>query len=351
MLEQAAGHMLHAGRRHGQPGGAQPSPRGMSFHALAWKHLGIPARRHAVERAASASAGDSACGNGEAAGCVALAEDLLTWSHACAAGLETTYLALIQAEARMERRYWQASHGLYADHTGADGELAGYRSQRANQRACEALLAAFEASGEPRYLRRAETLAYNITVRQAGLTGGVVWEHYHADWSPDWDYERDAGADPGQQIAWALLLLRLERHPVAMAACGGWMRPRAAQLFDIAMDRGWDHVHGGLSGGLDIVDQAARWMGRLEIHLGALAAAALLAHRGDDDGDHRYLAWYDKLWRHTWPHLLRGGEGRDRLEIAHLLLRGADALEPAPAPRRASASASATVQATAVRMP
>jgi mannose/cellobiose epimerase-like protein (N-acyl-D-glucosamine 2-epimerase family) len=34
--------------------------------------------------------------------------------------------------------------------------------------ACEAMLAAFEATGEARYLHRAETLAHNITVRQAG---------------------------------------------------------------------------------------------------------------------------------------------------------------------------------------
>lgn len=55
---------------------------------------------------------------------------------------------------------------------------------------CEALIAAFEATGETRYLHRAERLARNITVRQAALATGWIWEHYHADWSVDWNYNR-----------------------------------------------------------------------------------------------------------------------------------------------------------------
>jgi mannose/cellobiose epimerase-like protein (N-acyl-D-glucosamine 2-epimerase family) len=51
--------------------------------------------------------------------------------------------------------------------------------------ACEALIAAFEATGDRAYLLRAETLAHNITVRQAALADNMVWEHYHADWSVD----------------------------------------------------------------------------------------------------------------------------------------------------------------------
>ncbi len=55
---------------------------------------------------------------------------------------------------------------------------------------CEALLAAFDATGEARYLDRAETLADNICIRQAALADGLIWEHYRADWSVDWDYNK-----------------------------------------------------------------------------------------------------------------------------------------------------------------
>jgi mannose/cellobiose epimerase-like protein (N-acyl-D-glucosamine 2-epimerase family) len=49
----------------------------------------------------------------------------------------------------------------------------------------EALIAAFDATGEVYYLKRAYDIARNITMRQAGLTGGLIWEHYHPDWSVD----------------------------------------------------------------------------------------------------------------------------------------------------------------------
>jgi len=42
--------------------------------------------------------------------------------------------------------------------------------------ACEAMLAAFDATSEMRYLERAATLAHNITVRQAALA--LVREGY-----------------------------------------------------------------------------------------------------------------------------------------------------------------------------
>jgi hypothetical protein len=28
-------------------------------------------------------------------------------------------------------------------------------------------------------------------VRQAALAGGLIWEHYQADWSIDWNYNKD----------------------------------------------------------------------------------------------------------------------------------------------------------------
>ena len=90
-----------------------------------------------------------------------------------------------------------------------------YRGQNVNMHACEAMLAAFDATSEMRYLERAATLAHNITVRQAALADGLIWEHYRADWSVDWDYNRNDktnifrpwGYQPGHLTEWAKLLL------------------------------------------------------------------------------------------------------------------------------------------------
>ena len=45
--------------------------------------------------------------------------------------------------------------GLYRDEADADWHFSDYRGQNANMHMCEAMLAAYEASGEARYLDRA----------------------------------------------------------------------------------------------------------------------------------------------------------------------------------------------------
>jgi glucose-6-phosphate isomerase len=100
--------------------------------------------------------------------------------------------------------------------------LSPYRGQNANMHACEAMIAAFEATQDARYLQRAEALAHGITVRLAAATGGDIWEHHHADWTPDWDYNRHDhsnifrpwGYQPGHFTEWAKLLCQLDAlHP------------------------------------------------------------------------------------------------------------------------------------------
>ena len=173
--------------------------------------------------------------------------------------------------------------------------------------ACEAMLAAFEATGETRFLDRAETLALAITQRQAALAGGLIWEHYRADWSPDWDYNRDDrtnifrpwGFQPGHLAEWAKLLLILERHRPA-----DWLLPRARELFDAAMATAWDGKHGGLHYGFapdgSICDADKYFWVQAE----SLAAAALLALRTAGDDASRYWGDYDRLWDYAWRHFV-----------------------------------------------
>ncbi|MEC5217128.1 mannose/cellobiose epimerase-like protein (N-acyl-D-glucosamine 2-epimerase family) [Actimicrobium sp. GrIS 1.19] len=168
--------------------------------------------------------------------CYGLAFVLLAYAHAWMAGVPEAGPYIAETFALMEQHFWQAEHGLYADEASADwSTLAPYRGQNANMHACEALLAAFDATGEVRYLHRAETLAHNITVRQAARAGGMIWEHYHADWSVDWDYNkhdktnifRPWGVQPGHLTEWAKLLLIMERHGPALNTPGDWLLPRA----------------------------------------------------------------------------------------------------------------------------
>ncbi len=159
--------------------------------------------------------------------CYGLAFLVLAYAKALEAGMEEARGWLEETWQLMEQRFWEPEHGLYADQATNDWQLSPYRGQNANMHACEAWLAALEASGEPRYLQRAQLLAANMTGRQAALAGGLVWEHYRPDWSVDWDYNRDDrsnifrpwGFQPGHQVEWAKLLLILDRHAPTRATC------------------------------------------------------------------------------------------------------------------------------------
>lgn len=242
--------------------------------------------------------------------CYGLAFVLLAYAQALMAGVAEARDWIAETYALMEQRFWQPEHGLYADEASADwSQLAPYRGQNANMHSCEALLAAFEATGELRYLHRAETLARNITVRQAALADDLIWEHYHQDWSVDGDYNRHDktnifrpwGYQPGHLTEWAKLLLIMERHAVRLAGPSDWLLPRARALFDQALAKAWDGDHGGICYGFapdgSICDSDKYFWVQAE----SLAAAALLATR---TGDPVYWDWYERLWQYSWRHMI-----------------------------------------------
>jgi mannose/cellobiose epimerase-like protein (N-acyl-D-glucosamine 2-epimerase family) len=242
--------------------------------------------------------------------CYGLAFVLLAYAHALMAGLDDAKPCLSEAFELAETHFWQPQHGLYADEASADWTvLAPYRGQNANMHMCEALIAAFEASGDDRYLRRAETLAHHVTVHQAALAGGLVWEHYRPDWSVDWEYNKNDksnifrpwGYQPGHLTEWAKLLLILERHAEHLAGDAAWLAPQAQALFDAAVSHAWDHEHGGIHYGFGpdgaICDPDKYFWVQAE----SLAAAALLGHR---TGDARYWDWYGRLWSYSWEHFV-----------------------------------------------
>jgi len=233
-----------------------------------------------------------------------LAFVLLAHAHAHMAGLPGAHAGIGHTFDLLEQRFWEPGHGLYADEATPDWTVQPYRGQNANMHLCEALLAAFDATGETRYLDRAALLAEHITVRQAALAGGLVWEHYRADWSVDWDYNRHDpsnlfrpwGFQPGHLTEWAKLLLLLnQRRPQA------GLVERARRFFGTAMERAWDAQHGGLFYGFapdgSVCDSDKYFWVQAE----SFAAAARLAQA---TGEARYWADYDRLWAYAWAHFV-----------------------------------------------
>jgi mannose/cellobiose epimerase-like protein (N-acyl-D-glucosamine 2-epimerase family) len=236
--------------------------------------------------------------------CYGVAFVLLAYSCALKAGISDARGWMDETWQLLELRFWEPSFGLYKDEADANWTFSDYRGQNANMHMCEAMLAAFEASGEQRYLERALLLADHMTRRQAAQADGLVWEHYDRQWQIDWDYNRDNpkhlfrpwGFQPGHQTEWAKLLLILESY-----APEPWYLPKAQQLFDYALTQAWDHEHGGMVYGLDrdgaFYDTDKYYWVQAE----SLAAAAVLATR---TGDERYWQAYQKLWQYSWQHLV-----------------------------------------------
>ena len=181
--------------------------------------------------------------------CYGMAFVMLAYAHAFKSGVAEAREWLAETFDPAEKHFWEPAAELYGDEARADWTLLPYRGQNANMHACEAMIYAYSATGERRYIERAETLANAITRRQAALANGLIWEHYHQDWSVDWEYNlhdktniyRPWGYQPGHHTEWAKLLLQLDAHLPA-----DWHLPRAEELFEAAVSRSWDAVHGGL---------------------------------------------------------------------------------------------------------
>jgi mannose/cellobiose epimerase-like protein (N-acyl-D-glucosamine 2-epimerase family) len=251
--------------------------------------------------------------------CYGLAFVMLAYAHALQAGEAQAHAWLNETWDLMEAQFWSPSAGLYADVAAPDwSSLDPYRGQNANMHACEALLAAFEATADLRFLHRAETLARHITQRQAALAGGLIWEHYRADWSVDWDYNREDksnifrpwGYQPGHLTEWAKLLLILERHAAHLQGPSDWLLPRARALFDVAVERAWDAQHGGLCYGFGLDDQICDADKYFWVQAESLATAGLLASRLKESGESvDYWHWYERIWRYSWSHFVDHKQG------------------------------------------
>ena len=301
------------------------STRFIFNHAMAWRRFGGPANqervRHGLRFLQAAHAqpqggyawqlqwdGRQAQVQDGTHHCYGLAFVLLAHAHAVMAGVDEARAGLEATFALMERRFWEPAHGLYADEATPDWQVGSYRGQNANMHGCEALMAAFDATLEPRYLQRALVLAESITQRQAALADGLVWEHYRAGWHVDWDYNRDDktnifrpwGYQTGHLTEWAKLLMQLETR-LPPGERPAWLLPTARHFFDTAMQRGWDATHGGLVYGFgpdgSVCDAAKYFWVQAE----SFAAAALLALRTGEDA---YWQWYDRLWAYSWEHFV-----------------------------------------------
>ena len=231
----------------------------------------------------------------------ALAQTLLAYAAAVRVGVAAARAYLDETWDLLETHMWDATHELYAEEADAHWVVDPYRSESGNLHTCEALIAAYEATKEKRFLDRAVLVADRCCNRQAGLTSGLVWEHFDEDWKPNLDFANDSealtifrpwGFQPGHQVEWARFLLTLQKY-----APNIWFVPKARYLFDVATKHAWDDANGGLCYSIDLDGAVCNHDKIFWVQCESIGTAAMLAEATGDDA---YWAYYDKLWAYSW---------------------------------------------------
>ncbi|WP_151717786.1 AGE family epimerase/isomerase [Gemmobacter serpentinus] len=209
---------------------------------------------------------------------------------------------------QLDRHFWEDGPGLFADEFNRDWTpFSDYRGMNANMHATEALLTAYEATGDRVYLDRAGRILDFFLTRMAAAEGWRIPEHYHADWQPDRAYAGDPmfrprGTTPGHSFEFGRLALQwwdLAGRP----ADGTPARARA--LIETAL-AAWQ-PRGGLAYTLHFdgtVDVPDRYWWPVTEAIGALAALIKLDRRPEDE------VWYRRFWAFADAHLIdhaRGG--------------------------------------------
>lgn len=207
-------------------------------------------------------------------------------------------------------KFWDDATGSVRDEYNQDwSTLLPYRGQNANMHMTEALMAAFEATGDRHYLDKAERIADLIIQRNAIPLGHRVAEHFDEKWVLDKDYQgnemfRPSGTTPGHWLEWSRLLFQLWSLGDKRMS---WMTDASRQLFVQAIELGWDKVNGGFFYTLDWDNQPIMreklWWPVSE----AIGAAAWLSAHDRND---YFQSWYRTLWDYAENHVIdhaRGG--------------------------------------------
>ncbi len=224
----------------------------------------------------------------------------------------------------LEDRFWQDDSGTTAEEFTRDWQpISGYRGANSNMHLAEALMAAFEATGDRLYLTRAERIAAFFLNGQARRNGWRLPEHYTEAWVADPDYVgnpmfRPQGTTPGHSLEWARLLVQMWELGQRQQ---GWMLEAAQAVYLQATADGWDKTTGGFyytvgdDGAPRVADRY--WWPCCE----GIAAAAVLA---DVTGKPVFEDWYRRIWDFTATRFLDRDAGGWHPQLGPDLVPNAD---------------------------
>lgn len=266
--------------------------------------------------------------------CYAHAFVILAGCSASLVGAAGAKELLNDALAVYDEKFWDEEQGLAVDTWNTEfTELDPYRGINANMHTVEAFLAAADTLGEDRYRVRAGRIIDHV-VGWAGDNDYRIPEHFHEDWTPDLEKNRDKpddpfkpyGATPGHGIEWARLIVQWasSTYGVDSAEAVPYLET-AGKLYRRAVADAWN-----VDGARGIV-YTTDWQGRPVVHdrmhwtlAEAINTSAVLYRVTGDAGyaddysefmeyldevvlDHNCGSWYHQLDEHNqlmttvWP--------------------------------------------------
>ena len=234
---------------------------------------------------------------------------LLAAASAKMAGHRDADALLADIAAVLDARFWEEKAGLFSDEWNCDWTpFSTYRGMNANMHGVEALLAAYEATGEALFLDRAGRILDFFVHRIAPANDWRLPEHYTDQWQIDRSYAgnhmfRPAGTTPGH--AFELGRLALQHWDLAGRPANG--APHAARcLIERALGDAWLPA-GGVAYTLDfdgtVADGSRFWWPVTEA-IGAMSALITMDQNPADE------IWYRRLWAFAHAHFIdhtRGG--------------------------------------------
>lgn len=229
---------------------------------------------------------------------------------------------LTEALEVLDERFWDARHGMFVSTWDSSWtKLDAYRGLNANMHCVEALLAATDATGDPRWRERAGAVAARV-VEWAAAHRWRIPEHFDEQWQPLLDHNRDRPDDPfepfgatiGHGLEWSRLLLHV--HAASNVATPDLVSA-AERLFARAVADGWSSD--GAPGFVYTCDWNGRPVVRDRMHWvvaeAIAAAAALLTATGKNEYDEWYRQWWDYAADYLIDH--EGGSWRHQLDAAN----------------------------------
>lgn len=245
---------------------------------------------------------------------------VLAGASATVAGRPGGEELLAEALRVLDEHFWDERHGMVVEEWDESfTTLDGYRGLNANMHTVEALLAAYDVTGDRLLVERALRITTRAVHELAPTHEQRLPEHFDADWRPLLELNAEEPAHPfrpygatiGHSFEWSRLALHLDA--ALGAAAPEWLRRDAVALFEAAVADGW--AADGADGFVYTVDWSGAPVVRQRMHWVAAEAVAAAAAVWTVTGEDRYAELYASWWDHVAARFIDrvGGSWRHEL--------------------------------------